>query len=208
MQIFRGYTSIDSNIAHLFQVKISSQELETVNNRTERYNYRQQQQQQQHRQRQAPFSMSDKFSDILTSDFANTNSRKYQRPQTKRNSGGVEKNRHPESALKDEHVGRQPKITAASYSPAFAQHTLFSPSLETLKDRDLLMQDSPEIQSDDPFVKFRYEQFNFGKTESTTVSMDQQSRLEQKLEIIRKRQRKTLFRKSQKQMRSVSDNCF
>ena len=180
--------------------------METVNNRTERYNHRQQQ--QQHRQRKAHFSMSDKFSDILTTDYANTNPRKYQRPQTKRNSGGVEKNKYLDSILKDEHVGRQTKITAASYSPAFAQHTLFSPSLETSKDRDLLMQDSSEIQSDDPFVKFRYEQFNFGKTESTTVSMDQQSRLEQKLEIIRKRQRKTLFRKSQKQMRSVSDNCF
>ena len=108
--------------------------METVNNRTERYNHRQQQ--QQHRQRKAPFSMSDKFSDILTTDYANTNPRKYQRPQTKRNSGGVEQNRYLDSVLKDEHVGRQTKITAASYSPAFAQHTLFSPSFETSKDKD------------------------------------------------------------------------
>ena len=150
--------------------------------------------------------MSDKYSDILTKDYANINSRKYQqRHQTKRNSEGAERNKTSYPDL----VGRQTKITGAPYSPAFAQHTLFTPTLETLEDRDLLMmEDSPEIQSDDPFVKFRYEQFNFGKTESTTVSIDQQSRLRQKLEIIRKRQRKTLFRKSQKQMRSVSRRRF
>ena len=186
-----------------FQVKVSSQELETVNIRnTERYNNHRQQQQY----RQRPFSMSDKYSDILTTDYANINSRKYQqRHQTKRNSEGAERNQTSYPDL----VGRQTKITGAPYSPAFAQHTLFTPTLETLEDRDLLMmEDSPEIQSDDPFVKFRYEQFNFGKTESTTVSIDQQSRLRQKLEIIRKRQRKTLFRKSQKQMRCVPRRRF
>lgn len=196
------FTLLLAQTLHIFlQVKVSSQELETVNNRTERYNYRHQ---EQYRQRQVPFSMSDKYSDILTSDYAKIDSRKIQRHPTKRNSEGVERNetKDTDPVFKEEIVGRQTKITAAPFSPAFAQNTLFSPSLKTLEDRDLLMmQDSPDIQSDDPFVKFRYEQFNFGKTESTTASIDQHARIRQKLEIIRKRQRKTLFRKSQKQMR-------
>ena len=146
--------------------------------------------------------MSDKYSDILTTDYAKINSRKSQRPPTKRNSEGVEKNETKDPVFKEVIAGGQTRITAAPFSPAFAQNTLFSPSLKTLEDRDLLMmQDSPDIQSDDPFIKFRYEQFNFGKTESTTASIDQHARMRQKLEIIRKRQRKTLFRKSQNQMR-------
>ena len=54
--------------------------------------------------------MSDKYSDILTTDYANINSRKYQqRHQNKRNSEGAEKNKtsYPDLVL----VGRQTKIT-------------------------------------------------------------------------------------------------
>ena len=203
LQICLEVTLQVTQILHIFlQVKVSSQELETDNNRTERYSHRaQKQQRQQQKQRPVSFSMSDKYSDILTADHASQNAMKYKRisERVETNSTG-----NQDSSFSGDVMDQQTKLTVVHYSPSLAQQTPGF-SRAPVKDKDQVMiQDSSEMQSDDPFVKFRYEQFNFGRTESTTVSVDQQARLKKKFEIIRKRQRKTLFRKSQKQIRWVS----